>query len=440
MNVIQLRSNYSKPCTLRLSSYIFRACTRWYTMRYSSRAVQKLPNTNRASSQKEVLVVVGSLSLGGGAEKTACSIAYGLLNFGLNPQLVTFYDWPERYEFDGQLLSFGEKYQCHLAKKICYAASRILRIRKLLSSGRKLFTISFDEANFYVLLAKRLFSLRQKTICCVQIDLRKTKPTTRMLSRILYPSADRVVCSSKAVEQILKKDFGLSNTTTIYNPLDRGIMQKANDQPRIQLQLSPLLITIGRLTYQKGQWNLIRAFACARREYPNAGLIILGEGTYNNRLTTLIEKCHLEKNVYLLGNVHNVYPYLRMADLFVFSSLFEGFGNVLLEALAMGLPIITPDCVGGPREIVSPDTPVEQQLTYPYVTPFGTLTAPLTGKVIWESPDHTPLTPEEEQLTESIINQIRNPSKPQKNVRDAHLHQFSQDVIFAEWLKLINRE
>jgi len=111
------------------------------------------------------------------------------------------------------------------------------------------------------------------------------------------------------------------------------------------------ILSVGRLAVEKDHATLIRSFAILSKKI-NATLIILGEGNLRQELEKLIVELNLEDRVFLPGFVIDPYPWYRSADLFVLSSLFEGFGNTLVEALECGVPIVCTNCPGGPTEIL----------------------------------------------------------------------------------------
>ena len=139
----------------------------------------------------------------------------------------------------------------------------------------------------------------------------------------------------------------------IYNPL----AAVEDDQSTINLPKGAdpnkkWIISIGRLTYQKGFDILLSAFQRIAYKYPDWQLLILGEGELRLELENLRDKLGLTYQVFLPGLLDNPFPFLKQSKLFVLSSRFEGFGNVLIEAMACGLPVISTDCPSGPREII----------------------------------------------------------------------------------------
>jgi glycosyltransferase involved in cell wall biosynthesis len=111
---------------------------------------------------------------------------------------------------------------------------------------------------------------------------------------------------------------------------------------------------VGRLDKQKDFPTLIRAFAQVKQQLP-ARLMILGEGQDRKLLSDLVQELGLEKDVALPGFVDNPFAYMKRSALFVLSSLYEGLPTVLIEAIAVGTPVVSTDCKSGPAEILEND-------------------------------------------------------------------------------------
>src|SRR5690625_2500259 len=125
-----------------------------------------------------------------------------------------------------------------------------------------------------------------------------------------------------------------------------GINELAKEPVEQRFELlfdHPTIITVGRLTKQKGHWHLIRAFKIVKNEIPNAKLVILGDGPLKSYLISLSKQLELEDDVYFLGFQKNPFKYLVNSDVYAFPSLYEGFPNALCEAMACGLPVISTD-------------------------------------------------------------------------------------------------
>jgi glycosyltransferase involved in cell wall biosynthesis len=171
--------------------------------------------------------------------------------------------------------------------------------------------------------------------------------------RTAYRKADRVVAISDGVGEALSRRFHIEakRVRTIHNAVDVAAVQARATETMSDLPNRPFIVAAGRLVHQKGFDLLIRAFAekLATREI---ALIILGEGPERAALQQLTERLGLEERVQLMGFRANPWSYFARAAAFVCSSRWEGFGNVIIEAMACGTPIIATDCDFGPREIV----------------------------------------------------------------------------------------
>lgn len=178
-----------------------------------------------------------------------------------------------------------------------------------------------------------------------------------MFMRFAYPSADAVVAVSNGVADDLARLLKLdrSRITTIYNPIAAPRLIELSEQPVEHEWFAdrriPVILSAGRLTPAKDFLTLIRAFGLVRKRM-EARLVILGEGNERARLEDLIRQSGVDEYVALPGFVQNPYKYMRSANLFVMSSRWEGFGNVLVEAMACGCPVASTDCPSGPREIL----------------------------------------------------------------------------------------
>lgn len=142
----------------------------------------------------------------------------------------------------------------------------------------------------------------------------------------------------------------------IYNCIDLDevatLAAEPVSHPWLMEREKPVVLSVGRLVGAKDYPTLVNAFR-RMRERLDCRLIILGEGRQRAKLEKLVRRLGLHGSVDLPGFAPNPFAYMARADLFVLSSVFEGFGNVLTEALATGLPCVATDCRSGPREILA---------------------------------------------------------------------------------------
>lgn len=178
---------------------------------------------------------------------------------------------------------------------------------------------------------------------------------------LVYPQADGIISVSRGVGDDLTAMTGIARDriTTIYNPihigdeLDRRAAAPVNHH-WFRAGEPPVILGVGRLVKPKDFPTLIRAFAQLRRTRA-ARLLILGEEQepgLQQHLGQLARELGIAEAVQLPGHVENPYAYMRQAALFALSSYREGLGNVLIEALSCGCPVVSTDCPYGPAEIL----------------------------------------------------------------------------------------
>ena len=167
-----------------------------------------------------------------------------------------------------------------------------------------------------------------------------------------YHKFDKVVCVSHSVKEVMAQEYGLNNVSTIYNPIDTtSILRLSNEDSKIEISNGFNIISIGRLTYQKGYDLLIPILSKFIKKGLDIHLYLLGEGSERNRLEQIIQEEKMSNHIHLLGYVKNPYPIMKQMDLFVCSSRSEGYSLVIAEALTLGLPVISMDC-SGPNELL----------------------------------------------------------------------------------------
>jgi len=174
-----------------------------------------------------------------------------------------------------------------------------------------------------------------------------------LLRRVSYGRLSAVVAQTSESATWLKNHTHASNVVVIPNAVNYPVrLAPPLITPELSFQQRFNLIAVGRLVSQKGFERLICAFSDLAPRFPDWQLTILGEGDCRFDLEALILALNLEKRVSLPGVVGNVGEWYESADLFVMTSLFEGFPNTLTEAMAYGLSVVGVDCDTGPRDII----------------------------------------------------------------------------------------
>ena len=169
-----------------------------------------------------------------------------------------------------------------------------------------------------------------------------------IFSKILtYNFSDKIICNSIGSKYSLQKLLlNKSKVISIYNPYLKKIYKRNN------FSKENIVISVGRLTKQKDHKTLVEAMKLLTNKGIKLKLLIIGDGDQRDRIEHLINTLNLKKNVKILGWKKNLKNYYRTAKLFVLSSLYEGLGNVVIDAVNFNIPVITTDCRSGPSEII----------------------------------------------------------------------------------------
>ena len=296
----------------------------------------------------------------GGAERVVLNLARGFVRQGLKVDMVLA-------KACGSLL---EQLPSEIRLIDLKAESKISTLPKLIKYLREENPASMLAALHYpceiALLAKRIagvptrivvsehnhLSLEAKRISQLSVRL------TPLAARLLYPWADGIVSVSQGVAEDLAKVTKLpkKRIDLIYNPvITPELFVKAREKinhPWFQPGEPPVILAVGRLHLQKDYPTLLRAFLKVR-QLRRCRLVILGEGPEKDNLSNLVNQLGLQADVAMLGFVDNPYAYMANSAVFVLSSAWEGFGNVIAEALAVGTPVVSTNCESGPAEILA---------------------------------------------------------------------------------------
>ncbi len=297
---------------------------------------------------------------GGGAERVMVNLACGFTEHGFKVDLILLRAMgpylAELQHHNIRIVDLDGK----------WALACLPSLVRYLRQEKPLILLSaLNHANILAILAVRVAKVPTRLVISQHEALSRaaTSPSFMksqvmpLLARWCFPWADAVVAVSQGVSDDLVNFIGLcpKKIYVIQNPIVGPALfhqaQASLNHPWFIPGEPPVILSVGRLAKPKDFTTLIKAFAKIHKERP-VRLMILGEGEDRYLLEMLVKKLGLEGEILLPGFVDNPYAYMAKASVFVLSSAWEGFGNVLIEAMAVGTPVISTNCESGPSEIL----------------------------------------------------------------------------------------
>lgn len=286
------------------------------------------------------IVFVTATLTSGGSERVTSLVANQLAERGHQVEIVNLNKHIVFYPIHQQVkLSFAED---EVGSSI---VSKILWLRKHVKVEKPDVVIPFMEAVYCVTLLA-LIGIKVPTISSERIDPRKSPFIRNILRRIFLPLTTHLVVQTQDIKAFYPK-FIQKKTSIIYNPVSETVFN-LQEEPK-----ENTIISVGKLDGQKNQKLLINAFASIAEDFPDWKLVIYGEGRERDSLESLVSsfKSQVSSRILLPGRCETVIEEMNKAKVFAFSSDFEGMSNAILEAVCVGLPVVTTN-VSGAAELV----------------------------------------------------------------------------------------
>lgn len=279
-------------------------------------------------------------------------------------------------QLDSDIIHFGED-EIALSKVDFYQMSFLIRfwfyckipflIHQIIKKNKITHSISFgDMANVFSSLS---FTKEYKigsihSYKSVEFNNRNfLNIIFKLAMKTTYYYFNKVVCISEAVKLDLIENCGFKfnkKLMVIYNPhnfkqIDELSNVKFESEIEDQLFKSKVILFLGRLTLVKAPWHLIKAYSLIKNQENSIKLVFIGDGDeeLTNHLTQLVTQLGIQENVVFLGRKSNPYPYLKKASVLALTSYYEGTPNVIVEAIFLGIPIVTSNSTNGLRELMS---------------------------------------------------------------------------------------
>ena len=324
---------------------------------YDQGATKQLFN-RRAERRISAAIYIHDLSPGG-VERQSLVLARQLQEKGIDVVLVV-------HQMRGELLPLMPPGVPVVNLSSARTLQDVWRLRRFIRDEQPdIFMANVDHNNIAAALANVLAGSDTKLVICQHNPLTAGFHATvnwkhRVVPwfyNILASHIDYAVAVSDGIaEELVDAGFSASKVGTIFNAVIGEDFEDRANGPVIHPWLAEkdraVFVTAGRLVEMKDHRTLLRAFAIHLRQRP-ARLMLLGVGPMLEQLQALTRSLEIEEHVAFEGFVSNPLPYMRAADAFVLSSRSEGFGNVLVEAMGCGTPVVSTDCPHGPADILA---------------------------------------------------------------------------------------
>ena len=288
------------------------------------------------------ILILSDSFYGYGAERMLLWVGKNMARRGNEVVFCSIYDKEKYPLIDGDLTSYelgSERYRRKIIKNIIYYTFILLRVLLIIKRHKFDYAITFQTPPFLLLLILRLFSNFQ-IIHSERDDPYYRHSLGGKLKMKLYRYADRIVFQTEGARNYFGNEVK-ERSVVIPNPV-----KIPHEQWRPHN--GHTIINVGRLEiFYKRQDLLIEAFSKVSKKYPDSKLVLCGDGSDKEKLKDIAHEMSIGDNVIFAGKVADVQQRLLDADVFVLSSDTEGMPNALMEAMALGMPVVSTDCSPG---------------------------------------------------------------------------------------------
>jgi glycosyltransferase involved in cell wall biosynthesis len=317
---------------------------------------------------KTILFLIGSLQYGG-AERVTANLANHFAESDNYRVIVRTFEFARAFPLSKKVdIATWPSGRKGTMSKISSVMETAVKLRDFTAKENVDVVLSFMEwANFVNLLSKSK-GARHKAYVSVRCGLKdhyakELNAVKRFFGwavfKWLWKYADRTIVNSEHIKDDVRSLFGISEDkiSVIHNPVDlKQIEERSKEDPGedwFSKKEVPVVVNLASLTRPKAQSYLLKAFAIAAK-IKQARLAVIGDGPIRGPLVAEAGRLGILDKILLMGWRDNPYKYLSRSDVFVLSSIYEGFPNAILEAMACGCPVVSFDCPSGPSEILSP--------------------------------------------------------------------------------------
>ncbi|WP_421152641.1 glycosyltransferase family 4 protein [Aeromonas dhakensis] len=298
-----------------------------------------------------IAFIIHSMS-NGGAERVVASLSNYFSSIGHNVTILTqtnnecFYALDERINIHNLCDKENSGVRGYL--------ERAFYIRKFIKN------IKIDMAISFMTSSNISLSMASIGLDCKRYGSERTYPPLhkipkklQFLRSVFYRFLDGVIVQTNDTKEWFDKNVITKSVIVIPNPVNYPL---CDTRPIVDVPMRKadrrVIVSVGRLVSSKGHAKLIKTFSDYREHISNADLYILGDGKEYDALKKMVFDYSLHDRVFIIGRVGNISDWYKFSDVFVMASEYEGFPNVLLEAMSFGLPSVVMDCHSGPKDII----------------------------------------------------------------------------------------
>ncbi len=384
--------------------------------------------------KKNILLIISQLR-NGGAERSITNLANSLAKTH-NVTLVTFNKKDADYDCNVPIIEIPELKKKNIKEKF----KGIRKLKKIKKELQIDVTISYTTTcNFYNALSKG----NDRVIISIRNHLTAKNEgfTLKMLHKISTVICDFAVCCSESLKADQIKNFHVKeeklkviNNFCDEDIISKNLKEKLNSKDE-KLVKDDFFVAISRIVPHKGIKHIIKALKEVVKTYPKTKVLIFGRGDLKTELIELAKEYKIDKNVIFMDFYKNPHAILKRAKGFILASDYEGFPNVVIEAMACGVPVIATDVPGGNKEILTADDfNDDNSITEIKEAEFGIL---VPGFV--KDHQEKAITKNELLLKDAMEILLKDPKKYQHYHKKSleRIKAYDKKIIVEKWLEII---
>ena len=387
---------------------------------------------------KNIAILIPNLK-SGGSERVASTLSC-MLEENFNVFVIVFDATDISYEYGGQLINMNILPSKTMLGKYINIAKRVFFLKRIVRREKIDIVCSFVSAAditnaFCKSGAKRIISCRGAAL------LEKLMK----LYHKMCTKSDGILFNSRDMQNFYLKNYPQDKYKTfmIYNPFDiTSIREKSKEELDREvadfISSHKVITTVARFVKDKNHWDLIKSFELLKEDIQDAGLMFVGHmGKYENDIKEMANKSKYKDDIIFIGYTSNPFKYVYNSNVYALSSSNEGFPNSLVEAMAVGTPVVSTNCLSGPKEILYNDINTEVTHESFSIADYGIITPCFEANADFNNDNKNNL----HKIYADALKYALSGSKEISNIaKKAYIHseQFDDKIITGEYENLFN--